>query len=121
MLEFFKRRFVKAKISIPNAVMTFPVRMPTTLPLSTAGSVLTSTAYSGTWIAAKRNCYVLAGDRTSFDMFLALGLYYEEKKDTNFVFVEKIEDFSEDYIPSSVRLLDDFFINICKYVVKINY
>ena len=61
----------------------------------------TATRYKG---------YVLAGNKTSFDMFLALGAD-DDDKNYDFVFVEKVEDFNTNDYGCRVRLLDDFFLN----------
>ena len=61
-------------------------------------------------VSPKYKSYVLAGNKTSFDMFLSLGVD-DDDKCCDFVFVEKVEDFDTSNYGSRVRLLDDFFIN----------
>lgn len=68
----------------------------------------TSSIYStGSYIGGKFSIYVLAGNKLSFDTFLALGVDAKEKKENDFIFVEKPEDIKN----GSIRILDDFCLH----------
>lgn len=89
--------------------------MPFILPAGGKNNqvLITGNLYSGTssYVGVpKYKSYVLAGNKTSFDMFLALGAD-DDDENYDFVFVEKVEDFDTNNYGCRVRLLDDFFLN----------
>ena len=65
------------------------------------------------WSSMKPKIFVLCANKQSFDTWLALGVDKEERDKSDFIFIEKADDISDNEKETGyeIKIIDDFCLN----------